>query len=113
MPWSFTLSGEGNSTLGVFFLEFRLSWLGSAGLGTAVTKPLITSRSPEVGGSTDMDLEILLRGALEEARLGLHQGGLPIVSVLADQRGRILGRGNTLEVQWGDTSEDRTVECVG
>ena len=35
-----------------------------------------------------MDDHVLLREALEEARTGLREGGLPIGSVLADENGR-------------------------
>ena len=34
-----------------------------------------------------MDDQALLQAALEEAKTGLREGGLPIGSVLADQRG--------------------------
>ncbi len=59
-----------------------------------------------------MDPQILLRAALEEARLGLHQGGLPIGSVLADQQGRILARGHNLRVQSGDPTAHAEVVCI-
>lgn len=42
--------------------------------------------------------------ALEEARLGLAEGGIPIGAALFDARGRLLGRGHNRRVQEGDPS---------
>lgn len=42
-----------------------------------------------------------LRAAIDEARLGLAEGGIPIGSVLV-HRGRIIGRGHNRRVQRGD-----------
>jgi len=54
----------------------------------------------------------LLREALEEARLGLREGGLPIGSVLADSSGRIVARGHNLRVQTGDPTAHAEVVCM-
>jgi cytosine/creatinine deaminase len=54
----------------------------------------------------------LLREALEEARAGLREGGLPIGSVLADAAGRIVARGHNLRVQTGDPTAHAEVVCV-
>jgi cytosine deaminase len=48
--------------------------------------------------------ESLLRVALEEARLGLAEGGIPIGAALFDARGKLLGRGHNRRVQEGDPS---------
>ncbi|PYY13011.1 MAG: tRNA-specific adenosine deaminase, partial [Acidobacteria bacterium] len=40
----------------------------------------------------------LLREALQEAKLGLSEGGLPIGSVLADSLGQVIARGHNLRV---------------
>ena len=45
--------------------------------------------------------EPFLRAAIEEARLGLAEGGLPIGSVLV-RDGKIIGRGHNKRVQAGD-----------
>jgi cytosine deaminase len=50
------------------------------------------------------DYAEMLRIAVEEARLGLAEGGIPIGAALADQNGRILGRGRNRRVQQGDPS---------
>ncbi len=57
------------------------------------------------------DLE-LLREAIVEARDGLHEGGLPIGSVLADRRGRVVARGHNLRVQTGDPTAHAEVVCI-
>jgi cytosine/creatinine deaminase len=54
----------------------------------------------------------LLKEALAEARLSLHEGGLPIGSVLADSAGRILARGHNLRVQTGDPTAHAEVACL-
>src|SRR6201997_2131462 len=59
-----------------------------------------------------MDLTTLLHAAVEEARVGLHEGGLPIGSVLADPQGRILARGHNLRVQSGDPTAHAEVVCI-
>lgn len=42
--------------------------------------------------------------ALEEARLGLAEGGIPIGAALFDGQGRLLGRGHNRRVQENDPS---------
>jgi cytosine deaminase len=59
-----------------------------------------------------MDLMRLLHAAVEEARLGLHEGGLPIGSVLADAEGQIVARGHNLRVQTGDPTAHAEVVCI-
>jgi cytosine deaminase len=59
-----------------------------------------------------MDIQVLLQAALEEARLGLREGGLPIGSVLADSQGRIVALGHNLRVQNGDPTAHAEVVCI-
>jgi len=59
-----------------------------------------------------MDDRTLLHEALEEARIGLHEGGLPIGSVLADSQGRIVARGHNLRVQSGDPTAHAETVCI-
>src|SRR6202030_4812675 len=54
----------------------------------------------------------LLKEALEEARKGLREGGLPIGSVLADAAGNIVARGHNLRVQTGDPTAHAEVVCI-
>ena len=46
----------------------------------------------------------MLRVALEEARQGLSEGGIPIGATLFDGSGRLLGRGHNRRVQESDPS---------
>ncbi|KAL8808235.1 MAG: hypothetical protein Q9223_004129 [Gallowayella weberi] len=42
--------------------------------------------------------------AIEEARLGLHEGGVPIGACLVSQEGKVLGRGHNMRVQKGSAT---------
>lgn len=50
------------------------------------------------------DYPAMLRIAIEEARQGLAEGGIPIGAALFDSAGRLLGRGRNRRVQEGDPS---------
>jgi cytosine deaminase len=50
------------------------------------------------------DYQSLLAVAIEEARQGLSEGGIPIGAALFDAEGRLLGRGHNRRVQEGDPS---------
>ena len=52
----------------------------------------------------DPDYQAMLRIAIEEARQGLAEGGIPIGAALFDRRGTLLGRGHNRRVQEGDPS---------
>ena len=51
-----------------------------------------------------MDYEQLLQVALAEAKQGLAEGGIPIGACLADEQGKVLGRGHNRRVQENDPS---------
>ncbi|HEY1974528.1 MAG TPA: nucleoside deaminase, partial [Pseudonocardia sp.] len=51
-----------------------------------------------------VDVAALLAVAIEEARLGLAEGGVPIGAALFDRSGVLLGRGHNRRVQDGDPS---------
>lgn len=51
---------------------------------------------------TRKDYERMLDVALEEARLGLAEGGVPIGAALFDSAGELLGRGHNRRVQDSD-----------
>lgn len=59
-----------------------------------------------------MNYGALLREALEEAKTGLHEGGLPIGSVLADKTGQVVARGHNLRVQSGDPTAHAETICI-
>jgi creatinine deaminase len=50
------------------------------------------------------DHDSMLRIAMDEARLGLAEGGIPIGAALFDADGRLLGRGHNRRIQDGDPS---------
>jgi creatinine deaminase len=52
----------------------------------------------------DLDFKKLLSVALEEARLGLSEGGIPIGAAIFDSDSQLVGRGHNRRVQNGDTS---------
>ena len=49
-----------------------------------------------------MPTDTFLQAAIEEARLGMQEGGIPIGSVIVHQ-GKIIGRGHNRRVQKGST----------
>ncbi len=51
-----------------------------------------------------LDPQALLQIAIEEARLGAAEGGIPIGAALFDADGNLLGRGHNRRVQEGDPS---------
>ena len=53
----------------------------------------------------------MLAIALEEARLGFEEGGIPIGSALFDSDGALLGRGHNQRVQGDDPSAHAEVEA--
>jgi cytosine/creatinine deaminase len=59
-----------------------------------------------------MNNQSFLHEALEEARKGLTEGGLPIGSVLADRSGTIVARGRNLRVQMGDPTAHAETVCL-
>jgi cytosine deaminase len=52
----------------------------------------------------ELDYGAMLEVAIEEARQGLAEGGIPIGAALFDKRGNLLGRGHNRRVQEGDPS---------
>jgi cytosine deaminase len=53
---------------------------------------------------TEIDYSGLLQVAIEEARQGLAEGGIPIGAAIFDASGRLVGRGHNRRVQDGDPS---------
>ncbi len=58
-----------------------------------------------------MEYDELLAIAIEEARAGLREGGIPIGSALFDASGAVLGTGHNQRVQRGDPSAHAEVEA--
>ncbi|MCA1626169.1 MAG: nucleoside deaminase [Acidobacteria bacterium] len=51
-----------------------------------------------------LDYKAMLEVAIEEARKGLEEGGIPIGAALFDKAGNLLGRGHNRRVQENDAS---------
>lgn len=58
-----------------------------------------------------MNPDPFMQAAIEEARKGLAEGGIPIGSVLV-QDGEILGRGHNKRVQDGDPVTHAEIDCL-
>ena len=56
-------------------------------------------------------MDPFLRAAIDEARIGLSEGGLPIGSVLV-RGGTIIGRGHNRRVQRGDPMAHAEIDCL-
>jgi cytosine/creatinine deaminase len=56
-------------------------------------------------------MEEFMRAALEEARIGLNEGGIPIGSVLVRDK-KIIGRGHNRRVQNSDPLAHAEIECI-
>lgn len=54
--------------------------------------------------NSSLDFAALLAVAVEEARLGASEGGVPVGAALFHRDGRLLGRGHNRRVQEGDPS---------
>jgi cytosine deaminase len=60
-----------------------------------------------MGSEADKNREkylAMLNAALDEARLGLKEGGIPIGAALFERNGKLLGKGHNRRVQEGDPS---------
>lgn len=53
---------------------------------------------------SNLDYDVMMRIAIEEAQQGLAEGGIPIGAALFDTQGRLLGRGHNRRVQEDDPS---------
>jgi cytosine/creatinine deaminase len=56
-------------------------------------------------------MDPFLRAAIDEAKQGLKEGGLPIGSVLI-RNGQIIGRGHNRRVQHGDPMAHAEIDCM-
>ena len=58
-----------------------------------------------------MDRDPFLQAAIDEAKLSLSEGGIPIGSVLVSE-GRIIGRGHNCRVQTGSPIDHGEMNCL-
>jgi len=56
--------------------------------------------------------ESILQIAIEEARIGLSEGGIPIGCALATRNGEIIARGHNRRVQKDDPTAHAETECI-
>ena len=56
-------------------------------------------------------MDPFLRAAIDEAKIGLSEGGLPIGSVLV-RDGKMIGRGHNRRVQRGDPMAHAEIDCL-
>jgi cytosine deaminase len=59
----------------------------------------------------DGDIDPFMRAAIDEARKGLAEGGIPIGSVLV-RGGEIIGRGHNKRVQEGNPMVHAEIDCM-
>jgi cytosine deaminase len=59
----------------------------------------------------DVNRDPFLMAAIEEARAGLKEGGLPIGSILV-RDGKIIGRGHNRRIQRGDPMAHAEIDCL-
>ncbi len=57
-------------------------------------------------------MDAFMQAAIDEARLGLDEGGIPIGSVIVHD-GKIIGRGHNRRVQEGSPTRHGEMECAG
>ena len=61
--------------------------------------------------SSSMDRDPFLQAAVDEAKLSLSEGGIPIGSVLVNE-GKIIGRGHNCRVQTGSAIDHGEMNCL-
>jgi creatinine deaminase len=72
----------------------------------ASARTVVDVRKPEKGQRMDVkpDYQAMLKVAIDEARFGLREGGIPIGAAVFDSNGRLLGAGHNRRVQQDDPS---------
>ena len=63
--------------------------------------------------TSEIDYTSLLAVAIQEAREGLSQGGIPIGAALFHRSGKLLGRGHNRRVQENDPSVHGETDAFG
>jgi cytosine deaminase len=82
------------------------STLSPADLAPAL---MVASKPADTDGSYHVDP--FLRAAIEEAMMGLSEGGVPTGSVLV-RAGQVIGRGHDRRVQDGDPTAYAEIDCL-
>jgi creatinine deaminase len=86
----------------------------SSGLTTSYSQILWkhkTKFGPPTKMDSSMDRDLFLQAAVDEAKLSLSAGGIPIGSVLVSA-GKIIGRGHNCRVQTGSAIDHGEMNCL-
>lgn len=83
---------------------------GSTGAAPGA-RPTAVAEHPATSLAAGGEGDAFLREAIEEARRGQAEGGLPIGSVLV-RAGKIIGRGHNRRVQRGDPMAHAEIDCL-
>jgi creatinine deaminase len=59
-----------------------------------------------------MNYESMLQVAIQEAKIGLKEGGIPIGAALFDSQGNLVARGHNLRVQNDDPTSHGETQCI-
>jgi cytosine deaminase len=80
--------------------------------GVKKTVPVVESQPhPTPPAHLGNGADPFIKAAIDEAKLGLSEGGLPIGSVLV-REGQIIGRGHNRRVQKGDPMAHAEIDCL-
>ena len=85
-------------------LTFEVGFVLAAVLYAVLRRVLPSTARPPPAKSSEPDYRAWLAVAVEEARAGLAEGGIPIGGALIGRDGSVLGRGHNLRVQDDDPS---------
>lgn len=56
-------------------------------------------------------MDVFFKYAIDEAKMGLKEGGIPIGSILV-RNGKVIGRGHNMRVQKNDPTAHAEIECL-
>jgi cytosine deaminase len=87
----------------------QASHLSLQDVQAVVPPPMVTAATSQIGKENSVDP--FLAAAIEQARKGLSEGGLPIGSVLV-RNNQIIGRGHNQRVQKGDPMAHAEINCL-
>jgi cytosine/creatinine deaminase len=73
--------------------------------------PFTTSPDCLIEEPTLSDIDAFMREAINQARIGFQEGGVPIGSVLV-KNGEIVGRGHNRRVQQNDPTAHGEIDCL-
>ena len=93
----------------IFDLIAKETWQAAQLTPDDLDRAASPSKTTTTTQGTEMDP--FLKAAIDEAKLGLSEGGLPIGSVLV-RDGKIIARGHNRRVQKGDPMAHAEIDCL-